>query len=171
MRTHATEPVVRPLHRVAKEMSASSGFLLAQLGIGFKAKALAQAEEAGFELYDYSILALLAEGDCQTQATIAEVLSVDPSRLVAVLDSLERRELVRRERDRLDRRRHAVRLTAAGESELGRIRDLAKGIEDDFLAPLDAESRGALHGLLLRLAAHNDPRCCPFEDDSAVTSL
>ena len=96
MRTHATEPVVRPLHRVAKEMSASSGFLLAQLGIGFKAKALAQAEEAGFELYDYSILALLAEGDCQTQATIAEVLSVDPSRLVAVLDSLERRELVRR---------------------------------------------------------------------------
>jgi DNA-binding MarR family transcriptional regulator len=162
------DPAVRPVHRVAKELSASSGFLLAQLGIGFKAKALARAGQEGFELYDYSILALLAEGDRQTQAAIAEVLSVDPSRLVAVLDSLERRELVRRERDTLDRRRHLIRLAPAGERELERIRDMAKGIEDDFLAPLDPESRRALHDLLLRLAAYNDPRCCPFESDGSA---
>jgi DNA-binding MarR family transcriptional regulator len=166
------DPAVRPVHRVARELSASSGFLLATLGIGFKAKALARAGQAGFELYDYSILALLAEGDCQTQATIAEVLSVDPSRLVAVLDSLERRELVLRVRDPLDRRRHVVRLTPAGVRELERIRSLATGVEDEFLAPLDAESRGALHDLLMLLAAHNDPCCCPFAgDDSALTSV
>jgi hypothetical protein len=56
--------------------------------------------------------------------------------------------------------------------ELERIRSLATGVEDEFLAPLDAESRGALHDLLMLLAAHNDPCCCPFEgDDSALTSV
>jgi DNA-binding MarR family transcriptional regulator len=170
--TSAAEQTVRPIHRVAREMSDRSGFLLAQLGFGFKAKALARAEEEGFELYDYGILALLAEGDCQTQATIAEAVAVDPSRLVAVLDSLERRELVVRSRAAHDRRRHVVRLTPAGARELVRIRDLAKEVEEEFLAPLDAESRTAFHGLLLSLAAHTDPRCCPFEDDdSALVSV
>src|SRR5215471_10748297 len=95
----ASDTTVRPIHRVAKELSASSGFLLARLGIGFKAKAIARAEEAGFELYDYSVLAILAEGDRETQATIADALNVDPSRLVALLDSLEHRGLVVRQRD------------------------------------------------------------------------
>ena len=51
-----------PIHRVAKELVASSGFLLARLGFGFKAQGDQQLEEAGFELYDYSVLAILAEG-------------------------------------------------------------------------------------------------------------
>ena len=63
MATHsAADHPIRPIHRVAKELVASSGFLLARLGLGFKAKAIATMEEAGFELYDYSVLAILAEG-------------------------------------------------------------------------------------------------------------
>jgi DNA-binding MarR family transcriptional regulator len=170
--SQASEGSVRPLHRVARELAASTGFQLARLGIGFKAKALAEAEQEGFELYDYSILALLAEGDCRTQATIADAVAVDPSRLVAVLDSLERRGLVLRERAPHDRRRHVVRLTPAGARELDRIRDLARRVEADFFAPLDREERADLHAQLVRLAAHNDPRCCPFEQDgTALTSV
>ena len=150
---------LRPIHRVAQELTASSGFLLARLGLGFKAKALATAEEAGFELYDYSVLAILAEGDRETQATIADALTVDPSRLVALLDSLEKRALVTRQRDPLDRRRHVVSITAAGRDELSRIRALVKQVEDEFFTPLDPESRKTLHELLLRLCAQNDPSC------------
>ena len=62
--------------------------MLARLGFGFKAKAIANFEQAGFEIYDYGLLAILAEGARETQATIADALAVDPSRLVAVLDSL-----------------------------------------------------------------------------------
>src|SRR5581483_1839047 len=87
---------------VAKELLESSGFLLARLGLGFKARAVAAAERAGFEFHDYALLALLAEGDRQAQATIAATLGLDPSRLVALLDSLEERGLIVRQRDPQD---------------------------------------------------------------------
>src|SRR5437763_3138016 len=109
-----TETPARPIHRVAKELVASSGFLLARLGLGFKARALAELDEAGFDPYHYSVLAILDEGAHQAQGTIADALSLDPSRLVALLDSLEERDLVVRQRDPQDRRRHVVSITAAG---------------------------------------------------------
>jgi MarR family transcriptional regulator, lower aerobic nicotinate degradation pathway regulator len=159
MITPATEIPARPIHRVAKELVASSGFLLARLGFGFKAKTIAKLEQAGFEIYDYSVLAILAEGARETQATVADALALDPSRLVALLDSLEERALIARQRDPQDRRRHVVSITAAGRRELSRLRGMVKQLEEEFLAPLDAESRKTLHELLMRLAAHNDPRC------------
>jgi len=155
----AVDPLARPIHRVARELADSSGFLLARLGMGFKARAIAAAELAGFELYDYSVLAILAEGDRETQATIADALTLDPSRLVALLDSLEQRDLIMRQRDPQDRRRHVVSITATGRHELSRLRAMIRQLEDEFFAPLDAESRQAFHELLLRLAAQNDPRC------------
>src|SRR5947207_1194656 len=100
-----TEIPARPVPRVAKELLKSSGFLLARVGIGFKTQALAKLEEWGFDPYDYSVLAILAEGAREAQATLADTLGLDPSRVVAVLDSLERRELVERQRDPHGRRR------------------------------------------------------------------
>jgi DNA-binding MarR family transcriptional regulator len=159
MTTTTTETPARPINRLAKELVASSGFLLARLGFGFKAKAIARFDEAGFEIYDYSVLAILAEGARETQATIADALALDPSRLVALLDSLEERALIARQRDPHDRRRHVVSITATGKRELSRLRDMVRRLEDELLAPLDPESRKTLHELLLRLAAYNDPRC------------
>jgi DNA-binding MarR family transcriptional regulator len=161
MTTSELEIPPRPVHRVAKELVASTGFLLARLGFGFKGRAISRLQQDGFELYDYSVLAILAEGARETQATIADALTLDPSRLVALLDSLEQRELIVRQRDPQDRRRHVVSITAAGKRELGRLREMIKRVEDEFLAPLDEQSRAALHELLLKLACHNDPRCAP----------
>ena len=150
---------LRPAPRVAKELLKSNGFLLARMGIGFKMRAIALFEGEGFEHYDYSVLAILAEGTPETQATIAGALNVDPSRLVAVLDSLEERGLVVRQRDPHDRRRHTVGITPAGKLELARLRNVVKQLENDYFAPLDAEERKVLHDLLVRLAAKHDPSC------------
>jgi MarR family transcriptional regulator, lower aerobic nicotinate degradation pathway regulator len=159
MTASATEIPGRPIQRVAKELVASSGFLLARLGFGFKARALGRLEHEGFDAYHYSVLAILDEGARETQATIADALAVDPSRLVSLLDSLEERELIVRQRDPHDRRRHVVSITGAGKRQLARLRAIAKELDEEFLAPLDAESRETFHGLLVKLAAHHDPRC------------
>jgi DNA-binding MarR family transcriptional regulator len=150
---------LRPAPRVAKELLKSNGFLLARMGIGFKMRAIALFEREGFEHYDYSVLAILAEGTPETQATIAGALNVDPSRLVAVLDSLERRGLVDRQRDPQDRRRHVVNITADGKRDLARLRELTRKLENEYFGSLDSSDRETLRELLLKLACDNDPRC------------
>jgi DNA-binding MarR family transcriptional regulator len=163
-----TDTSLRPVNRIAQELAESSGFLLARLGVGFKAKAIAAAEEAGFELYDYSVLAILAEGARETQGTIAGVLGVDPSRLVALLDSLEERGLILRQRDPHDRRRHVVSITPAGKRELGKIRTLIRTIQDEYFSALSDDEQKTFHKLLIRLAVVNDPGCVYVDPDAAA---
>ena len=117
------------------------------------------AGAAGFDPFDYGVLAILDEGALQTQTQIADALRLDPSRLVALLDSLEARELVGRQRDPADRRRHVVSITATGKRQLARLRRMVKELEQEFFEPLDEETRERLHELLLVLACHHDPRC------------
>jgi DNA-binding MarR family transcriptional regulator len=159
MTVSAAETRTRPVPLVAKELLESNGFLLARLGLGFKARALARLDQAGFEPLGYGVLAIVNESARQTQATIAEALVLDPSRLVALLDSLEDDGLIVRKRDPDDRRRHLVSITADGKRKLAKLRCIVKELEDEFLAPLGAAERKTLHELLLRLAAENDPRC------------
>jgi len=162
----AAEPQSR-VHLVARELADSPGFLLVRLGFALKALATSAVTGTG-EVHDYSVLAILGEGSRETQSTIADALDLDPSRLVALLDSLEQRGLLVRQRDPQDRRRHLVSITAAGKTELARLRAVVKRLEDDFFAPLDEDGRRTLHELLLALAAQNDPRCCPFTDSDAA---
>src|SRR5919201_3048543 len=159
MSATSTERPPRPVSRVAEELVKSSGFLLARLGLAFKGKAIERIEQEGFEGHHYSVLAMLGEGDRETQATIADALDLDPSRLVAVLDSLEKRGLVARQRDPHDRRRHVVSITPAGKRQLQKLRAIVKQLEDDFFGPLAAQDRQAFHELLQELACEHDPRC------------
>ena len=119
-------------------------------------------EPIGSELYDYSVLAILAEGDRETQATIADALTLDPSRLVALLDSLEAGDLDHTASAvRETTSSHVVSITATGRHELSRAHSamIRSKLEDEFFAPLDAETRKAFHELLLRLVVQNDPSC------------
>jgi len=148
--------------RLPAELVASNLFLLKRLGFTAKQRSLDEYEKIGLNPYHYAILALLAEGAPETQAEIADSLGYDRGTLVGLLDELEEQSLIERKRDPDDRRRHLVRLTTDGKRMLGRLRALADRLEDEFLAPLDAEQRATLHALLLDLAARHEPRCAPL---------
>ena len=141
------------------ELLAKSGFLMVRLGMAFKMRAIQELEAAGFSQYHYSVLAVLGEQPRKAQASIADALGVDPSQLVGILDGLEDRGLITRQRDPEDRRRHVVSLSADGRRQLVRLRTKIERLEDDLLTPLGAADRKTLHGLLLRLAGYHDPLC------------
>ena len=141
------------------ELVASSLFLLKRLGFAAKSRSLDEYERFGLSPYHHAILALLERSAPETQAEIAAALGYDRGTLVGLLDELEEQKLVERKRDPDDRRRHLVSITADGRRTLGKLRTLSRRLEDEFLAPLDAEQREQLHALLLLLAARHEPRC------------
>jgi MarR family transcriptional regulator, lower aerobic nicotinate degradation pathway regulator len=141
-----------------KELTSSTAFLLARVGVAIKMRVMDELGEAGCGGYGYGVLAMLGEGAQETQAAIADGLGVDRSQLVGVLDTLEQDGLVERKRDAHDRRRHAVSITAEGKRQLVRLRSTVKEIEETFLEPLDAETRKALHEALFTVASNLDPR-------------
>ena len=146
-----------------EELVASSTFLLKRLGFSAKERAMKAYEEEGLHPYHYAILIALDQGSHETQGSIADALGYDRGQLVGLLDELEERGLVERQRDPKDRRRHLVELTPEGKRTRRRLRALASELEDEFLEPLSNAERDKLYALLLKLAAKHEPRCAPFQ--------
>jgi len=99
----------------------------------------------------YAVLLLLEEIGQASQQHLAETLAIDRANMVALLDLLQRRELIERAVDPLDRRRHVVKLTAVGQQEMQQIRHAEQSLDDAFFAGLASQEQEDLQRLLTRL--------------------
>lgn len=85
------------------------------------------------------------------QVVLAEGLGQHAPGISRLVDELSRERLVRRVRDRRDRRMVIVGLARRGKSRLEATRPLIDGAVEQVLAPLDATDRRALRNLLWRM--------------------
>ncbi len=99
----------------------------------------------------YGVLLLLEAIGQASQQQLAQQLSIDRANMVTLLDTLERRGFIERQADPLDRRRHIVKLTAAGQNKLQQIREAREAVDEAFFAGLDNEEQETLHRLLVKL--------------------
>ncbi|WP_370961480.1 MarR family winged helix-turn-helix transcriptional regulator [Amycolatopsis sp. cg9] len=98
-----------------------------------------------------ALLALFGDGPGQSQQDGAARLGVDRTTMVALVDELEAKGLVRREVAPGDRRKRLVTLTAEGE----RVREAGEAAtrraEALLLAPLSADGAEGFRAALLRV--------------------
>ncbi len=113
----------------------------------------ARLQESGARLsvLHYLVLRML-QSETLTSSTIGQRMDLDPSFVVRIIDSLERKGLARRGVDPHDRRRNPIQITEKG---LALVASIPMISEEDptfrALLSLGAESAAQLRDLLLKV--------------------
>lgn len=84
-------------------------------------------------LREYWVLTCLVDRDAASQSALSEALAIDASDMVRLIDSLENRGWVQRERDPNDRRRQIVASTKKGAKAQAELAELVAEGEDRAL--------------------------------------
>lgn len=113
--------------------------------------------ELGLNSRTYFVMTVIDPEVPRSQQEMSQMLTMDPTMLGMIVDDLEARGLVKRSRNRRDRRRYDLTLSDAGVSALGAAHESLAVTEREFFAPLSGKQRGELHGLLQRLVAGRWP--------------
>jgi DNA-binding MarR family transcriptional regulator len=125
-------------------ITSRTSLLLVKLGNQIVARAEDPLAALGLSPRQYVILAVLGTDAPPSQLDLAVLCGLLPAQVVPVLDELERRGLVARQRSEEDRRRSVVRLTPEGEETLVKADALARSIEDALFGDLPEDARERL---------------------------
>jgi DNA-binding MarR family transcriptional regulator len=94
-------------------------------------------------MWGYVVLTALREQPARTQAALARTIGADKTRIIGVLDKLQRQGLIEREPDPADRRVHLLRVTQSGRRLHTSVQRAIRQQENLFLGRLPALERRA----------------------------
>src|SRR6266568_2211418 len=114
----------------------------------------ARASSLGLTRAQAAVIAHLARQEGSNQASLAQILEIEPITLVRLLDRLEELGLVERRPDPNDRRARLLRLTPEAHAMLVRIRTLGAAVLDDACLGIPAERREAAIETLVAMKAN-----------------
>lgn len=125
------------------------GFLLSRAGGLLIASANSALTPFGLKARSYSVLMTAAEHrDGVNQRRVAEILALDPSQIVAIVDDLERQGLVERRPDAADRRNKLIFATRKGRALQARAQHEVNRAHAEFFADVPASTSADLRELL-----------------------
>jgi DNA-binding MarR family transcriptional regulator len=127
------------------------GYLLKHVQLQFFELGAAALEPLGINGREAAVLRAIAGRYPLSQGEIARAMNVDRTTMVALIDDLQGKGLVRRRQDPEDRRKNAVELTDAGRDTARRAADAVERAERDFLKPLSAAEAAQFKKILLAL--------------------
>jgi DNA-binding MarR family transcriptional regulator len=140
------------MHSAEKKGNSRPAFLLAQVGAHAASKFAERLAPLGLTPPDAGILRLLRVTAGLSQQELAAKLGIHPSRLVALLDELEQKDLVERKSNPDDRRQYSLHLTEKGEKKLEEIGHVAQRHQEALCAALSLEECAKLAELLRKIA-------------------
>ena len=145
--------------RVATNKSAPAfGFLPDLIGYHLRRAQLAVFQDFGAAIDgaditpgQFGVLALIDANPGLSQTRLGEILGIDRSTVVGVIDKLETRGLVERAPHPKDRRAHALQLSPAGTKRFNELARRVRSHENRIARRLSAPERVLLIGLLQRI--------------------
>lgn len=143
----------RPIPPAARLRVPGVAFLLSQLGSHSSRLWQERLAPLGLDPRHVVLLRHVAAEEGRSQQALGEALRIPPSRMVALVDALEQRHLLRRQPIPDDRRVRTLHLTYEGRRLLGEVMEMSAGHERQLCAGLRADEREQLIALLSRLAA------------------
>lgn len=140
------------------------GLVLAHHGQAMSARLRTAMSVTGLTPRHGFALQHLCEHGPTSQQALLDVLGVDPSVLVAILNDLEGNGFAERRRDPADRRRHIVEMSDKGRAVLDDVDRALDAVEQELLADLTRAEVAQLRKLLakVRAPASGDP--CAGDD-------
>jgi DNA-binding MarR family transcriptional regulator len=125
-----------------------TALLLIAVGRECERRVRAALAERGLKPRQVHVLDILAQQGEVGQRELGELLDIDHSLLVTLLNPLEAEKLIQRRRSEQDRRRHEVRITAAGQRLLDDALATIAAVQAELLQPLDPTSEEDLQRTL-----------------------
>jgi DNA-binding MarR family transcriptional regulator len=150
-----SDTVPNPSPGLPASLSSRLGFMLLRASSAAGRLAATKLQPLGIEPRHHAVLALIVELGPLSQQELADLLHIDRSTMVALIDDLEERRFVRRDRSPNDRRAYAIHLTPAGKTAQTKAAKLLLQCEREYLATLTADEQGQLYRLLARLITTN----------------
>ena len=132
---------------------AGFAFLLVQLGSAVARQFGDRLAPLGVEPRHVGMLTRLAANEGRSQQAIGELIGLNPTQMVFLVDELEERGFVERRRNPADRRSYGLFLTSAGRDMLARVREIAHAHQAALGSDLSPAEQEQLTSLLRRLAA------------------
>jgi DNA-binding MarR family transcriptional regulator len=129
------------------------GFLLSTLGFHSHAVWATRLEPLGLDSRQAAMLLQIAAQHGKPQQALSRALGIPPSRVVALVDDLEQRKLLRRRADPADRRVRALHLTATGRRVVRELATISAAHEHGLCVGLEADERAQLVELLRKAAS------------------
>ena len=126
-------------------------YLLNRAGARIAAAFSEEVRPLGATLQMWRVLAALREGDGRRMGDLSETTSIEVSTLTRLVDNMEKKGLLGRERDAADARVVALHVTPAGRRLAQRITPIAERYESVALAGFTAAEADILKAALRRL--------------------
>lgn len=113
-------------------------------------RSVAASEPFGLPTGSLTVMALMAANPGSSQASLADWAGITGPSLVGIIDELERRGLVKRERSEKDRRRNMMVVTDKGERTMAALFSAVAEIEAPIRGQFSAEEMRQFIGFLDR---------------------
>ncbi|HXW75720.1 MAG TPA: MarR family transcriptional regulator [Steroidobacteraceae bacterium] len=152
-RRYAIRAEARPAPQPSEEVL-SVGYLMGRARASLLSRLDAELERFGLTGMQFAVLKHLADGAARTAADLCRFMQYDTGAMTRIVDRLEQRGLLRRERCRDDRRVVLLRVSPTGRAQLPRLMAVAARVLEAHLAGFSPAEIAALKDYLGRMIAN-----------------